>query len=257
MSLPAYLDYKPSMADHLIPYQGKGYSGPVNQNLLWRDGNVFLMDNHRAALWCWQQEIDLYETRHSVLHIDRHTDCLGANLGAHLAAMPDLRGLSIEEYLSAAVDLCGGTVPLFRWDNYLSIHLASFGRRISVMRSVDHEDGDAPDHPRTIRPSADEVPQNLLFWLQHDSAPWVVNVDLDYFFCQGPDTIDGSGEWFPLFSDAFVDTVFEEIRSGMDKGFVAVVTICLTPTDYTPGWDKCLELSSRILKILGATHPTL
>jgi len=215
------------------------------------------MDNHRAALWCWQQEIDLYETRHSMLHIDRHTDCLSADLDAHVAAMPDLRGLSIGNYLSSTVSLNHGTAPLFRWDNYLSIHLKSFGQRINIVRSVDHKEGDAPDHPRTIRTQAHEVPSNLFFWLQNDDAPWIVNVDLDYFFCKGPEVSDEPERWFPLFSDEFIDTLFEEIKRGMDDGLVGVVTVCLTPTDYTPGWDKCLKLSSRAFKILGASHPTV
>jgi hypothetical protein len=245
------------MSEHLIPFRGKRYSGSVNQNLLWRDGNVFLMDNHRAALWCWQQEIDLYETRHSILHIDRHTDCLGANLDAHLAAMPDLRGLSIEDYLNATVALSGGNVPLFRWDNYLSIHLKEFSKQVSVLRSVDHEDGDAPDHPRTIRPGADEVPPNLLYWLRNDPAPWIINVDLDYFFFEVADASSEDMVWFPMFSDAFIDVLFGEIKKAMDEGLIGVVTLCLTPTNFTAGWDKCLGLSARIFNIVGATHPTL
>lgn len=245
------------MPEHLIPFRGKRYSGSINQNLLWRDGNIYLMDNHRAALWCWQQEIDLYHTQHSVLHIDRHTDCLGANLAAHLAAMPDLRGLSIEGYLGATVALQGSNVPLFRWDNYLSIHLTSFGGRVSAVKSVDHGDGDAPQHSQTIRPRADEVPPNLLYWLQSGSNLWIVNVDLDYFFFEGAVGPSGDPEWLPMFSDAFIDTVFQEIRKAMDQKLVGVVTLCLTPTNFTAGWDKCLELSSKIFEILGARHPTL
>lgn len=245
------------MAQHLIPFQGKHYSGPVNQNLLWRDGNVFLMDNHRAALWCWQQEIDLYEERHSILHVDRHTDCLRANLNAHLAAIPDLRGLSLKAYLDTTVALAGGNVPLFRWDNYLSIYLEKFGQHVAIVRSIDHGEGDAPDHPRTIRPCADEVPPNLLYWLKNDPGPWIINVDLDYFFFELASQGDSDTTWGPLFSEEFVDTIFGEIRKGMDAGLVGVVTLCLTPTNFTAGWDKCLELSSRIFGILGATHPTL
>ena len=245
------------MPEHLIPFRGKLYSGAVNQNLLWRDRNVFLMDNHRAALWCWQQEIDLYVTPHSVLHVDRHTDCLGANLDAHLAAMPSLRGLSIEDYLDASVTLAGASVPLFRWDNYLSIHLEKFGKQVSVVRSVDHDDGDAPNHPRTMRPRADEVPPNVLYWLRHASRRWIVNVDLDYFFCKEAKPQLNDVPWFPMFSDAFIEMLFGEIKVAMDEGLVGVVTLCLTPTDFTAGWDECLKLSSKIFKILGATHPTL
>lgn len=83
---------------HIIPFAGRHYSGPVTQNLLWRDGKVFLMDNHRAALWCWQQAVDLYSQSHSLLHIDRHYDALRA--GVHVRKMPDLRALSASSYLA-------------------------------------------------------------------------------------------------------------------------------------------------------------
>ncbi len=245
------------MPKHLIPFLGKRYSGSVNQNLLWRDGNVFLMDNHRAALWCWQQKIDLYETRHSILHIDRHTDCLSANLDAHLNEMPDLRRLSVENYLNATVALSGSNSLLFRWDNYLSIYLAKFGKQVSVVRSIDHCDGDAPDHPRTFRSRGDEVPSNLLYWLRKESAPWIVNIDLDYFFFELENSSSEDAKWLPMFSDEFIAILFGEIRRAMDEGLVIVVTLCLTPTNYTTGWDECLELSAKIFKILGSTHPTL
>ena len=245
------------MEGHLIPFAGRKYSGAVNQNLLWRDGNIYLMDNHRAALWCWQQEINLYEQRHSILHIDRHTDCLGANLDQHIAAMPDLRGLSADDYLAAQVSLHGEDAPLFRWDNYLSIYLAAFDRNMDSLRSIDHGDGDAPQHPRTMRPRADELPENMPYWLRSAPSPWIVNIDLDYFFCQGESSPDDEGEWLPLFSAEFVDTVLRQLKAGLDAGHVKVVTICLTPSNFTPGWQECLNLSQRIFSSLGAKHPNI
>ena len=245
------------MAEHLIPFRGKLYSGSVNQNLLWRDGRIYLMDNHRAALWCWQQEIDLYQTRHSLLHIDRHTDCLGANLDAHMDVLPDLRELTLKDYLDASVALPSGDAPLFRWDNYLSLHLKAFSDQVRVLRCIDHDDGDAPDHPATMRPRADEVPPNLQYWLRNSQSPWIVNVDLDYFFFEtaGNGVVDDT--WLPMYSDEFIDTCFAEIKRGLDDGLIGVVTICLTPSNFTPGWNECLRLSSRIFDMLGATHPDL
>jgi hypothetical protein len=246
------------MGTHIIPFKGKNYSGSVNQNLLWRDGNVYLMDNHRAALWCWQQEIDLYKTKHSVFHLDRHTDCLGANLDQHIRDMPDLRGLSITDYLNAEVQLGFGTTPLFRWDNYLSLHLSIFGDQVEILRSADHDDGDDPRHISTIRSQADEIPPNLLYWLKHNQSPWIVNIDLDYFFCLSPNLDDDGGEiWMPMFSEEFVESIFGEFKKGLDENLIGALTICLTPTDFTPGWEECLSLSRKIFQILEAQHPKL
>lgn len=57
------MGYNGIMSSHLIPFRGRNHSGPINQNLLWHYRNIYLMDNHRAALWCWQQEINLIKIR--------------------------------------------------------------------------------------------------------------------------------------------------------------------------------------------------
>lgn len=216
------------------------------------------MDNHRAALWCWQQEIDLATLKHSILHIDRHTDCLGANLDLHVRTMPILQRLSIEDYLNAHVDMAHGPAALFRWDNYLSIHIAAFRSNLCQLISADHDDGDKPDHSSTRRPTPDELPENILYWLKRAQAPWIVNVDLDYFFCTGPSNENGDeGEWLPLFSDDYIEAVFAGIKAGLDAELVKAVTICLTPSDYTPGWQECLDLSRKMFDVLGARHPEI
>jgi hypothetical protein len=219
--------------------------------LLWQTGNVYLMDNHRAALWCWQQQVDLYAQPHSLIHIDRHYDALSANLDAHLAAMPNLRGLSVRDYLSATLRLYD-TTPLFRWDNYVSIYLAAFATQLGWFRCLTHEDGDKPVFRGLLESPPYDLPENLDYWLRQ-SRGWIVNIDLDYFYCRGP----GEDEYLPLFSDDFIDKSFAALRGAMDAGLVAVVTVCLTPSHFTPGWDACLALSRRIFEILGARHPEI
>jgi hypothetical protein len=43
----------------------------------------------------------------------------------------------------------------------------------------------------------------------------------------------------------------------MDQGAVKVVTLCLTPNNFTPGWQACIDLSARILRILGVQYPQI
>ncbi|PXA90875.1 hypothetical protein DMC47_27045 [Nostoc sp. 3335mG] len=153
----------------------------MDQNLLWQDGNVYLMDNHRAALWCWQQHIDLRNQRHSILHIDRHYDALRANLDAHMAEMPDLGSLEIKEYLQTLVKALG--FMLFRWDNYLSLHIESFAPQLEDLICLTHRDGDRPEHASLTEVSHFDAPENLETWMR--GTQWIVNIDLDYFFCNG------------------------------------------------------------------------
>ncbi|MEZ5681956.1 MAG: UPF0489 family protein [Erythrobacter sp.] len=241
---------------HLIPYKGRGYSGSVNQNLLWQHGNAYLMDNHRAALWCWQQQLDLRSASHSLLHIDRHTDCLAANLQSHVVAMPDISTTSIGEYLGATVMLGGESHALFRWDNYLSIYLKVFRESVESVLSIDHSDGDAPDHPRVHRPRPDLAPENISYWLSETPTQWIVNVDLDFFFFRTEDRL-GNEIWQSLYSNEYVDALFDQIRNVQESGGVRVITICMTPTDFTPGWQECIELGARAFRILGRDYPTL
>jgi hypothetical protein len=240
------------MGHHVIPYLGRNHSGAVTQNLLWQDGHVYLMDNHRAALWCWQQHCDLYAQPHRILHIDRHYDALGANLDLHLNSLPDLRGLSIHDYLGATV-LLHEKVPLFRWDNYLSIHLAKFGQNLRLLRCLTHEDGDKPNFKPVLESPPEDLPENLKYWLCDDGdIGWIVNVDLDYFFCA-----DASGDFIPMISTEYVDATFAALRVAMDQGAVKVITVCLTPSHFTPGWQACIDLSARIFRILHAQYPQI
>lgn len=243
---------------HLIKFKGRQYSGSVNQNLLWKDGHVYLMDNHRAALWCWYQEFDLNKCAHNVLHIDRHTDALGANLELHVEAIPDIGRISVDEYLDAKVQLNGGECPLFRWDNYLSVHIATASEKLGRLISADHNEGDPPKSSWVQRPRPDELPKNISYWLSEWDEPWVVNIDLDYFFCidHAPDK-NGNDVWIPMFSNDYIDNIVQQLRDFRHKGRIKVITVCLTPSNFTPGWGECLKLSRRIFDILGAKHPDM
>ena len=55
----------------LVPFKGRNASGVYNRNFPWRSGTVYVMDNHRAAMWCWLQHVDPGQA-HSLFHMDRH-----------------------------------------------------------------------------------------------------------------------------------------------------------------------------------------
>jgi hypothetical protein len=141
--------------DWLVPFKGRNESGIYNQNFLWRYGNVYVMDNHRAALWCWLQHVDP-RSRHSIFHIDRHNDTLQARLDEWLANLPEsLVDLTIDQYLafSYVPDVLGRSIPVFRWDNYLSIYFALFGKKVSACYFATHREGDQPNHEHRYPPT--------------------------------------------------------------------------------------------------------
>ncbi len=128
----------------IVPFKGRNHSGPYNQNFLWRDGTVFVMDNHRAALWCWLQALDLNK-RHSIFHIDRHTDTLQSQLSDWRQNLPSSWNIDIDAYLDLKYTNSLGTFPLIRWDNYLTIYFDQFFSSISRAYFATHDDGDKPN----------------------------------------------------------------------------------------------------------------
>lgn len=84
----------------IVPFKGRNNTGVYNQNFVWNDGHLYVMDNHRAAAWCWAQHVDP-ATSHALVHIDRHNDTLQSQLGSWLKALPNGTPATIEAYLAA------------------------------------------------------------------------------------------------------------------------------------------------------------
>ena len=232
----------------LVKFKGRNASGAYNQNFLWRSGNVYVMDNHRAAMWCWLQHVDP-QTAHSLFHIDRHTDTLQSRMDEWLAHLPPSWDLTIDEYLnhSYVYDNAGSTIPVIRWDNYLSIYLALFGQNISSCYFATHDDGDKPNHNGAMFVDIWDVPFNLDYWLSAQNRPWIMNIDLDYFFCDGEE--DRAQR---MLSSAYIDRCIDVVRQKIEDGTIAVTTIALTPSDnFTGGWEPSEEMATRVLSRLG------
>jgi hypothetical protein len=235
-----------SSAEWLIPFKGRNPSGAYNQNFLWRHGSTYVMDNHRAALWCWLQHLDL-ESPHSFFHIDRHFDCLGSRLDEWLAHLPQSwNKFSIQEYLNHSYEIKGfgldKKVPLFRWDNYGSIYLAVFGEALQRCYFATHHDDDRPNFQRACFPDLWDLPGNLDFWLEEEGAkPWVVNI---FWHEHESPRI--------MVSEQYLEKCLSAVRRKMEDQTVAVTTIALTPTtNFTGGWASSEELAQHVLALLG------
>jgi hypothetical protein len=236
-----------SSGEWLVPFKGRNHSGWYDQNFLWRYKNLYVMDNHRAAFWCWLQHIDPHQP-HALFHIDRHYDTLGSRLDTWLKHLPASLYISIDDYLAHSYeDESGlGSIPVFAWGNYLSIYLALFGKSVTLSRWATHRDGDKPNHARMMEMELWEIPENMDYWLDPESKPWIMNIDLDYFFWN-----DSEAPGL-MVSDAYLERCFEPIRKKMDDGTIGVTTICLTPDEgFTGGWQPSEMLAKRVLEILG------
>lgn len=230
----------------LVPFQGRHHSGATTQNFLWRHGNVYIMDNHRAALWCWLQEVGAEESI-GILHIDEHFDTLYSRIDEWLEHLPELRGLTIDQYLALEYFPERLAVPLVRWDNYLSIYLERYADQVTRSVFATHGEGDNPRVNEAIHIDPRTLPSNLLYHLRDAPERWIINVDLDYFFCN-----DESGRRRLMFSPDYIASVFQAIRAHQDAGKVACLTLCLTPDEeYTGGWASAEALCNTACEIIG------
>jgi hypothetical protein len=227
----------------LVPFRGRNDSGVYNQNFLWRCGSVYVMDNHRAAMWCWLQHVD----PDSLFHMDRHYDCLPSP--EWLENCPeDIRRLSINEYLNFDYALSdfghGERAQLFRWDNYLSIYLARYGNSINPLVMYTHGDGTSPERPFT--PGDIWSAPGEIRCLDASCGPWIFNLDLDYFFWHDAEQLG------LMASDAYLTTCLEKVREKIEDRTIAVATIALSPEPgLTCGWESAERLAKHVLQILG------
>ena len=198
-----------------LQFKGRNSSGTYNQNFVWKSGTVYVMDNHRAALWCWLQELDL-QTEHSILHIDRHNDTLQSQLTEWMASLPPW-DCTLEEYLEK---MCPSQIandyPLFRWDNYLSIYLEEFGGNISQCIFATHGEGDEPNYNSVLKPDIWELPAGINYWIEEKDTPWIVNLDLDYFFWK---TLDIPGL---MVSKSYLREIITPLKQHIDLSLIHI-----------------------------------
>jgi hypothetical protein len=233
------------MGNWIVPFKGRNASGAFQQNLLWNDRNVYIMDNHRAALWCWMQHLKKTEI-YNLIHIDCHYDTLYSNIDEWLHHVPALNEISISDYLDHTFrdDSASGVKSLlFMYDNYLSIFLEKYKDMLSDCIFATHEQGDVPKKGRLIKPW--DLSGNLKFWLSESENKWICNLDLDYFFY--PDNFESYNFFF---SDSYVKQICASIKVMLEKEKIQVLTISLSP-ECCGGWPNSEAMLDTVCQELG------
>jgi hypothetical protein len=175
-----------------------------------------------------------------LVHIDRHNDALQSQLAEWLANLPHGIPAKIDEYLALTYPISATPVPLFRWDNYLSIFLALQGAHVREMILATHGEGDFPNHTNVTSLDPSALVAQLEERILTAKLPATINLDLDYFF-----ETNSAGTLVRFLDDAYVDALNK-------AGRVPVITIALTATDeLTGGWGPAEVLAERICSTLG------
>ncbi len=226
------------MSQFLIPLVNRGESASSQDNVLWQKDNIFVMDNHRLALWCWFQVLEK-KKRYNLFHIDAHPDMSESALKNF---NHDLWTLSLEDYRRTRQEDIN--LPLFRWDNYLEVFLRNYPEMIGVTLSSTHHLGSSKELSEEIKPFDLAKRMHEIFSGKKyvNDFGWIVNLDLDYFFSAAP-------EKFELFSDDFVESIAESIDLGLKSGMISALTISLSP-ECCGSWEKAELMLGKFSKIL-------
>lgn len=234
-------------------------SGMINLNGLWHDGNIYVMDNHRVAAWCWLQACD-HSTHYSFLHIDQHSDLMIDNSPVvwttyHKAI--ENPSLSLAEYLDLrhADSL---NAHAFRWDNYIRpIHgllpnwfsPAYFAYTQAVEIDEYERKTTSPGYNGFLGAATRLSHQGLLDLLltipSHLHKKWIINLDIDYFYAK---CIRAMGVSFVEQFGLLLNNCLPQTQ---------VLTIALSPSCCNPqksiisGWRNSIRVFDLLKKHLG------
>lgn len=235
----------------IIKFKGQNVSWVKDLNLLCKEKNIYVMDNHVAALWCWLQEIDINE-KYNILHIDAHYDTMSSRIDTWLEYLPDnLKELDINDFLALKFydgDFRDG-YEIMRWDNYFPIFHRLYKNNINRYHFFTHKEGSMFDE---MKPILDEYPIpglfNLMAYLfdEENSGPdkWIVNIDLDYFFQH----IENTDITIRIISYDAIDFFLKKIKAYLNDR-ITIMTIALSP-ECCGGWENSLALMDYFAKKL-------
>ena len=238
------------MSKWLVPFKGRHYSGEYQQNFLWQSDSIYIMDNHRAALWCWFQHLEKGNT-YNLFHMDRHYDTLYSRIDEWKRHLPDLWQVNLQDYLELKYTSDIGNVPVIRSDNYLALFLELYSDLADYLKFATHGCGERPrisGRHKFIDVHMWDAAENLGFWLSSeatsDESKWIFNLDLDYFFC------DSATSRMLMVSDDYLAAIFESIAQKYQGERIAVLTVSLSP-EYCGNWQQAEELCSRFCTTMG------
>jgi len=236
------------MAEWIHKFKGRNGSLAIDQNFLWRHENIYIMDNHRASLWCWLQQHNP-ENKINLFHIDAHYDAAQTISDEEYRNLPDLTKISFEEYLSLSqpgFGLGNKEIPMIRWDNYLYLFELLCRKQIDKYFVATHCIGSEPSKDiRWEEIYMWDLPEMFIdFVMRYKNNKWIINIDLDYFFSRQPK------DFHVIQSDHYISEIFTSLSSIMNDGNIECLTICLSP-ECCGGWRNAEELCYQLCGEIG------
>ncbi len=210
------------------------------QNFLWNSGSIYIMDNHRAALWCWFQYLQK-NRKYNLYHIDAHYDCLSSRIDEWRKYLPNMWNSNIHDYLNLKYETLEGSVPIFRFDNYLSLFIDKYDSMINQYKFATHDLGDKPKTSKVTNITIAKLVADLEL-LKNVNGEWIVNLDFDYF-------LTDEKKISKIYkSDQYINNIFRILANHYNQGKIKVLSIALSP-DYSQGWKKAEKLGDMFSEV--------
>lgn len=226
-----------------------GVSHHDTLNFVFKHENIYVMDNHLAASWCWMDSIDV-EKVHNLFHIDRHYDLLhfpNTVKTQIIEAGVQLHKLSLDEYIALRQPMKGSQdAALFRWDNYIGNLNLVYPKLFGIKYFATHNEGTVPEGFIDREYEIKDLSTNVEYWMSQIENKWILNLDIDYFFATSED-----GK-YQMLTDEYIIELCKNINEA--RKHIAVITICLSP-ECCGGWDATIKKAKLICKHLGFDLP--
>ncbi len=220
-------------------------------NFLWKNGNIYVMDNHLAAGWCWLDCLD-QDGAYNFFHVDRHKDLAGGMATTEdLDRIKEQYPFDIDTYCAFTFDR-GIATPeppynkVFSWDNYIKLLQYLYPNWFSdcyfACEEYVEDNPHRTDLPLNIvyNPTNLEIYDNIKYWVsQTPGRKWIFNLDLDYFF---------NGEGMQIYSDEYIRAFARNLYEALEN--IAVLTIAMSP-ECCGDWKKTLHVLRIFSEIFG------
>ncbi|MCX6026884.1 MAG: hypothetical protein NTY23_11605 [Chloroflexi bacterium] len=230
------------MIEWLLPWTERGRSGALHDSFLWRAGKLYVMDNHRLALWCWWQHLSAAQLW-TFVHIDRHYDSAWESCNPWLQHHQPVHRADLTEFRDATWPTRNGTEKLYRWDTICSALRSLDNDKIEDWIFATADEGDMPAilRARHLKPWA--VPACLRFLADPEEMvkDCIIDIDMDYFAHK-----DLDGPFGSVYSDNYLRELGSALALGIQNGRFGVVTIALSPTT-TGNWQLAEALCETLL----------
>ena len=216
--------------------KGELSSSSSNLNFVAKSDNIYVIDNHLAAFWCWLQ-LPL-ENSYKLLHIDRHYDLVPyvheCNNQIHDF---EWNGIAPEDLLTMKYTKHGCEGQVIRWDNYINLFKELHPNFFSSATFVTQKNGSLDYDGEYVEKELYEV--EGVGVRKQDNV--ILNLDIDYFFTNIGDEI------IQKYTDEYIINVAEWVKSERNN-FVQII-ICLSP-ECSINWTEAKRIANIFLKQL-------